>query len=111
MEVRMTVTRNESAKAITITLSGSVMIDETVKLFLAMMDALESTYPRINLNLSSITEVDESFFKMLLSLRRMLAQQNKTLCLTAMSDDHCVITTASTLGLNLNALIIKEETS
>ena len=95
----MSMTAEETSDGLLITITGSATIEESERAADLLRRAAEGALDRIFLSIGGITNVDVSFFQLLIAFRRQVAEGARRLSLDRLPADHVVVRTATLLGL------------
>ena len=97
----MTLTRIDAADEIVVTLTASAQINEIEALAGELNKVLALPISLISLDLQGISELDITFFQLILAFNKTLTLQGRQLQLHALPNDHIVMTKATLLGIKL----------
>ena len=85
-------------------LAGAATIAEAEVIALKFRALLQAGGPRVSLDLRALSQVDVSFFQLILALGLSLSAAGKSLHIGALPGGHVVLETAALLGIDLGRL-------
>jgi len=98
----MKCTKTDSGTEIRMSFDGPAQIDDAEALVDEMKRVFETDRLVVTLSLGGLTQVDVSFFQVLLVMSASLAAKGRHLMIQSLPADHVVMETAALLGISLD---------